>query len=116
MKLLTQPQLEQMLANGKKAEADPAFDPCPVVKLFTPDANCTWLLAWLDAEDTDIAFGLCDLGLGFPELGSVRMSELETVRGRLKLPVERDRHWTATHPLSAYATAARRAERIVDHL
>lgn len=114
MKLLTNPQLEQMLANGKKAEADPAFDPHPVVKLFTPDANCTWLLAWLDAEDTDIAFGLCDLGMGFPELGSVRMSELETTKGLLGLPVERDRHWTATRPLSAYASAACVAQHIVD--
>jgi hypothetical protein len=44
------------------------------------------------------------------------MTELESIRGRLRLPIERDRHWTSTHPLSAYATAARKAERIVDRL
>jgi hypothetical protein len=30
-----------------------------VVKLFTPDAACTWLLTELDPDDPDIAFGLC---------------------------------------------------------
>jgi hypothetical protein len=34
--------------------------------------------------------------------------------GRLGLPVERDRHRTAAHPLSAYATASK--ERLVDRL
>ncbi|ORE90733.1 transposon protein [Aurantimonas sp. 22II-16-19i] len=44
-----------------------------------------------------------------PELGSVRISEIASVRGRLGLPVERERHLTADKPLSAYAEAARRA-------
>ena len=34
----------------------------------------TWLLTELDSEDPDIAFGLCDLGMQCPELGSVRIS------------------------------------------
>ena len=48
-------------------QAEPDF--LPVVKLFTPDAGCTWPLPELDPEDPDIAFGLCDLGIGCPELG-----------------------------------------------
>ena len=52
--------------------------PLPVVKLFTPDASATWLLTELDPADPDLAFGLCDLGLGCPELGYVRLSELES--------------------------------------
>ena len=39
------------------------------MKLFTPDANATWLLTELDPVEPDRAFGLCDLGLGYPELG-----------------------------------------------
>jgi hypothetical protein len=105
MKLLTKSIYEQLLRNGRirdqlaeegKAEAD--F--LPVVKLFTPDAQCTWLLSELDPEDPDIAFGLCDLGMGFPELGSVRISELASIRGKLGLPVERDLHFIATKTLS----------------
>jgi hypothetical protein len=105
--LLTASQRAKLLANGQVADRDPDFDPCPVVKLFTPDANCTWLLAWLDTEEPDIAFGLCDLGLGFPEIGAVSLTAIVGVRGKLGLPVERDRHWQADRKLSEYATKAR---------
>lgn len=112
MKLLTKDIRERLLKNGRirlvlaetgKAEAD--F--YPVVKLFTPDANCTWLLTELDPEDPDIAFGLCDLGMGFPELGNVSLSELGALRGQLGLPVERDLHFIATQTISEYADEAR---------
>jgi len=96
-----------MLENGKRSAAGEDIDPMPLVKFFTPDAAATWLLTELDPEDPDIAFGLCDLGLGFPELGSVSLSELDSVRGRLNLPIERDRHFRATKTLSAYADDAR---------
>lgn len=112
MKLITAEQREQMLANGRESAARSDTDHPPVVKLFTPDAGCTWLLSELDPDDPDIAFGLCDLGMGYPELGSVRISELESVCGKLGLPVERDRYFKADKPMSAYADEAREAERI----
>ena len=59
-----------------------------------PDAPGS--LTEIDPEDPDIAFGLCDLGMGCPELGSVSLSELESVRGKLGLPIERDLHFTPT--------------------
>lgn len=65
------------------------------VRLFTPDAGGTWVLYEYDPSSR-IAFGLCDLGLGFAELGSVSIAELETVRGALGLPVEVDLHWSGT--------------------
>lgn len=118
MKLLTDTLRERLIANGRiryaldeAGEADPDF--IPVVKLFTPDAGCTWLLTELDPDEPDIAFGLCDLGMGYPELGSVSLSELEAVRGRLGLSVERDLHFEPTFTLSVYARAAMAAERIV---
>ena len=84
-----------------------------MVKLFTPNAGATWLLTEIDPGDHDRAFGLCDLGHGFPELGYVSLAELQSVRGRLGLPIERDLHFTASKPISAYAREARLAERIV---
>lgn len=111
MKLLTKAQHAQLIANGK-ASAMQETDHFPVVKLFTPDAGATWLLSEIRADDADIAFGLCDLGCGFPELGYVSLSELATVRGKLGLPIERDRHFTATKPLTAYAAEASAAGRI----
>ena len=117
MKLLTNTLRAQLLENGRRQQpvrgtAD-EMDFVPIVKLFTPDANCTWLLTELDPEDPDIALGLCDLGLGFPELGSVRFSELESIRGPMGLPVERDLYFTAKQSLYEYAEAARVASCIV---
>jgi len=121
MKILTEEIREQLLANGRAQRAtirdgsdDPQpTDPKPVVKIFTPDANATWLLSELDPEDDDLAFGLCDLGLGEPELGYVRISELAGLRGPLRLPPERDRQFEASKPISEYFSEARRERRIV---
>ena len=107
MSLLTPAQRAQLLANGKanaarNAAGQDEHDFVPVVKLFTPDAGATWLLTEIDPSDEDIAFGLCDLGLDCPDLGYVSLSELATIRGRLGLPVERDCHFQADKPLSAF--------------
>jgi Protein of unknown function (DUF2958) len=88
-------------------------DPFPVVKLFTPDAGATWLIAECDPDEPDRLFGLCDVGLGHPELGWVSLAEIKEVRGHLGLPVERDLHFTAIKPISAYAAEARVKGRIV---
>jgi hypothetical protein len=108
MNLFTQSQFEQLLDNGRNRDQDHL----PVVKLFTPDANCTWLVSEIDPKEPDIAFGLCDLGFGFPELGNISIAELRSVRGTLGLPVERDLSFTARYPMSVYAEAARQSEGI----
>ena len=73
MKLLTTSIREQLLRNGRiqaalVEEGEETADFIPVGKLFTPDAGCTWLLTELDPEEPDIAFGLCDLGMGCPDV------------------------------------------------
>jgi hypothetical protein len=115
MTLFTKTQTAQLLANCQaqivrmdNGEADIDFK--PVVKLFTPDAQCTWLLTELGNDD--IAFGLCDLGMGTPELSFVCMREIRELRGPLGLPVERDRHFEPDKTISAYADEARARGRI----
>jgi hypothetical protein len=118
MQLLTSEQYARMLANGKvnaersRRDQEPEDFP-PVVKLFCPWGGATWLLTELDPDEPDIAFGLCDLGMGFPELGSVSLSEIGAVSGPGGLRIERDLHFKPTKSLQAYADEARRAERIV---
>jgi Protein of unknown function (DUF2958) len=113
MKLLTKEIRERLVKNGhlrqRMAEACDSAEPdfLPVVKLFTPDAGATWLLSEIDPDDEDRAFGLCDLGLGMPELGYVSLTELAALRGKLGLPVERDLYFTPSKSLSAYAEEAR---------
>ncbi|WP_139975092.1 DUF2958 domain-containing protein [Ochrobactrum sp. CGA5] len=84
----------------------------PVVKFFTPDAQATWLFTEL-AADEDTLFGLCDLGLGNVELGYASLAEISALRGPMRLLVERDRHFRADKPLSAYVAEARAKGRIV---
>ncbi|SDZ72372.1 Protein of unknown function [Variovorax sp. YR266] len=109
---LSDAQSDQLLANGLSSRAQADFDPLPVVKLFTPDAGVTWLLSEIDPEDHDTAFGLCDLGMGFPELGCVSLAEPARLRGMLNLPIERAPHFCADKRMSTYAKGARSAGRI----
>ncbi|SRR5579871_1062523 len=114
MKLITQEQEQLLLANGRhNAGRETTEDFKPVIKLFCPWNSATWLLSELDPNDPDIAFGLCDLGMGFPELGNARLSELASVRDPGGLRVERDLHFCATKTLAAYAEEAARANRII---
>lgn len=118
MKLLTRSHLSQLLDNGRRQAAvkgtPEELDFWPVVKLFTPDGSATWLLTEIEPDAPDIAWGLCDLGMGFPEFGTVSLAELAAYRGRIGLPVERDRHFVARGPISKYIDAAFAAERIVE--
>ena len=111
MKLLTTEQHTQLLANGwlprLASRTGTAFDPQPVVKLFTPGAFSRWLLSEIDPNDHDRAYGLCDVGNGHPDFGYVRLRELEDLRGIRQDPVVRDLRFLADKPLSAYAGVAR---------
>ena len=111
MKLFTADIVARLMENGRKQEpvrgTDEEIDFHPVVKLFTPDAGCTWLLTEIDPEDADIAFGLCDLGLGFPELGSVSIAEITALRGRLfQRPFARRSRITVAFPRARPRCAA----------
>lgn len=116
--LLTDEQRARLLKNGRANaeridEDGNTHDFWPVVKLFCPWGAATWLLSELDPDAPDIAFGLCDLGMGCPELGSVSLSEIAAIRGPGGLTIERDQHFTPTKSLTAYAAEARLAGRIV---
>ena len=110
MKLLTDDQREQLLANGRDRDRDHR----PVVKFFDPSGAGTWLFADLDPEDGDTLFGLADLGFGTPELGYTSLAEIAAIRGRFGLGIERDLYFEPKHSLSIYAEAAREVGRIVE--
>jgi len=117
MTLITSAQRQRLVDNGRAQRASidrqaQALDFEPVVKLFTPDANATWLLTEL-TEDDGLAFGLIDLGVGEPELGYVSLKELAAARGPSGLPVERDLHFAPTRTIAAYAELACEHRRIV---
>jgi hypothetical protein len=91
----------QKLVKGTRGEIDHK----PAVKLFNPVGAGTWLISELE-PDSSLAFGLCDLGMGEPELGYVCLDELASLKLLAGLGVEQDVHWTADKPLSEYAKEA----------
>ena len=65
-------------------------DPIVHCKFFYPDFHWTWFGISYDGEDR--FFGFVDGD--FPELGYFSLQELCATRGKLGLPLERDRHFT----------------------
>lgn len=110
MKTFTQKQEQQLIKNhqanfGKEETTD--FK--PVVKLMVRvGGNATWLLSELEPESR-IAFGLCDLGMGSPELGYVSIDDLE----KLGWQLERDMYFEAKKTLKEYTVSSRNMGSIV---
>lgn len=113
MKLMTDAQRTKLLRNGRAGETgDDELAMKPVVKLFDPNGGATWLLVSLYPENPDLAFGLTDLGLGFPELGDIYLPELGRYRGKFGLGIERDLYFDASKTLGEYAERALEAGRV----
>ncbi|ARK42231.1 DUF2958 domain-containing protein [Burkholderia pseudomallei] len=112
--LTTVAERAQLLANGAARAAGQSIDPLPVVRLFTPDAHAIWLLAALDPADGDTAWGLIDLGIGMPALGTIRLSDLAGIVGPQQRPILRDLYFRAARPLSEYVQLAQRDGSIPD--
>ena len=109
MKLITEVQYAELLANGRTArEAARAgldFDPKPVVKFFTPHWYARWLLTEIDPDYPQRAYGLCDSGDGRPYVGYVCLADLDDVHGKFNA-VAAGPHFVADKPLSIYADVA----------
>ncbi len=112
--LVTDEQRAQLLANGHARVADAQADLWPVARLFTPDAHATWLLTALDPADGNTAWGLCDVGIGMPEVGSIKLSDLAAIVGPQRMPVRRDLHFHAARPMSEYLRLAQANGSITD--
>lgn len=114
MELITEEIAAALDSNAKQALEDELFDPIPCVKFFNPAGAGTWIISERNPDNPDILFGLCDLGMGFPELGSVTLSELEGVQGPWGLKIERDLYFIPEHTLRTYAEAAHQNGCIVE--
>ena len=93
MKLLTKDLKDKLITNHNNIKGSGKYNAKAIVKLFNPSGVGTWYLSELDPE-TNIAFGLCDLG--DPEFGYVSIDELSEVRGFMGLGIERDLHFKPT--------------------
>lgn len=87
MKLMTKAILKQIPPLYAQENVE---DPIVYVKFFTPDAQWTWFATEYRPEE-HLFFGLTVSPMEPDgELGYFSLDELETVRGPLGLPIERD--------------------------
>ena len=100
MKLLTKEIEAKLSKNIGNATKDK-----PYLKLFNPVGSATWLISEYHEKDRTF-FGLCDLGMGYPELGYVSLQELESLGLPFGLTIERDIHFEPKKTLSEYAAEA----------
>lgn len=108
---------EKMIENARDMLKGRQEDHPPVVKLFSIAGSATWLLSELNPLETTVAFGLCDLAVGSPELGYVSLDELESIpHPFLPIPlIVRDEHFDAEYLMSVYAEAARQHQGITEN-
>lgn len=104
-----------MIHNAQEVQNDLAKDHAPVVKLHSKYGRAIWLLSELDATN-NIAFGLCDLGQGKPELSYVSITDLESIKhARLRVPmVEIDPAFDGKYPMRVYLEAAKANKRVTE--
>ena len=87
MKLLTKENLSMLPPLG--SQDSKGEEAIAQIKFFDPCGSWTWYATEFDGEDT--FFGLVD---GHEmELGYFSLSELASIKGRLGIGIERDRHW-----------------------
>lgn len=90
MKLLTK-AIETALADPRRTHQTAQV---PVCKFFNPCGAATWLIFAREPDEPDILWGLADLGFGCVEYGTISLSELQGIRLRFGLSIERDLHFT----------------------
>ena len=91
MKLLTE-QIKKALPPIYSTENVHPDEKEIIVRFFNPLGNQSWeIFEGDETEDGDWRlFGNCDLGFGFPELGYVMLSELQSLDVGIGLGIERD--------------------------
>jgi len=109
MKLITKEIMNKLESNSRMEIRSQCK---PWLKLFNPAGGGTWLISEIE-DDGDRMFGLCDLGVGYPELGYVSLQELKSLSLPFGLTIERDKFFEPTKTLDEYAKEANENQRIV---
>lgn len=105
MTLFTDEQITQLVKNGE--DPNPDKDHIPVARLKLIGNGASWLVCELNPDDEDTAYGLCDLGHGYAELRSFKISAIETIAEEMeKSLLKRDESFKGQFPISVYFRAA----------
>jgi hypothetical protein len=97
MKLLTKEILKKMPKIGGQETL--GHEAVIHAKFFDPTGSWSWYATEFDGDDT--FFGLVD---GFEkELGYFSLSELQSIKGRFGIGIERDMHFGTGHTIAEFA-------------
>ena len=88
--LISKEQLDNI---PKLYETEDITDPLCHIKIFTPDANFTWFIIEVSIDE-DVCYGYVKGHES--ELGYFSLSEIQSLKGKLNLPVERDESFKPT--------------------
>lgn len=92
MKLITKEIQGLLPALYTNEERDPTEIKVPL-KIFDPSGRYTFFVTEFDGEDTLFGYCVSPLGPDCDELGYASLSEIQSVRNRLGIGMERDIHW-----------------------
>lgn len=98
MKLLTKALLKSLPALYS-TDGVPLEEKTAVLKFFDPSGSYTLFVFEGEEDSGDVRFFGYVTGLGSDEMGYASLQELESVRGRFGLGIERDQHFPPT-PMS----------------
>ena len=114
MKLLTAEIEKKLITQHLETDDSSRMKHKPYLKLFNPCGSATWLLSEYNPEE-EMFYGLCDLGMGSPELGYVSLYEIMSVKLPYGLKIERDMSWKPDYTLSKYSQMSWEAQQITYH-
>jgi hypothetical protein len=92
MKLMTK-EIAKSIPPLYETESVPTPDKILRVKFFDPCGRGTWYAVEFDGEDRFFGYAVSPLGPDCDEWGYFSLQELESVRNRFKLGIERDLHF-----------------------
>ena len=98
MKLMTK-EVAKLIPKLGETDGKPMTERTVPVKFFDPTGRFTYYVLEYDGDDTLFGYCVSPLGADCDELGYASLAELQAVKGRLGLGLERDLHWDPKTPL-----------------
>lgn len=99
MKLMTK-EVAKLVPKLGETDGKPMAERTVPVKFFDPCGRFTYYVLEYDGDDTLFGYCVSPLGPDCDELGYASLAELQGVKNRLGLGLERDIHWDPATPLT----------------
>lgn len=103
-KLLTDEQIQKLKQIGLSEEQNEGQ--VPIVRLHLPDKNAYWLFSCIVSGQEKMAYGIFEMGIGFPEIGYFHLDDIADMKFEKNVAIENDLEFKGEHSLLKYAEIA----------